>query len=63
MGIKPEKPIRERKPSLKIAAFAVIATIRMKKMKDDWQVNLKVKEKLLATMEQTRKKARRKAGS
>lgn len=64
MGIKPDTCVRERKPSLKTAALAVIATIRMRKMKEEWQVNVKVKEKLLATLEQTRRKgARRKGGS
>lgn len=63
MGIKPDLSIRERKPSLRIAAYAVIATIRMRKMREDWQVSVKVKEKLLATLEQTRRRARRKTGT
>ncbi|KAI9784421.1 MAG: hypothetical protein M1816_000845 [Peltula sp. TS41687] len=63
MGVTPDLTPPKRKPSLRVAAHAVIATIRMRKMKDEWQVNVKVKEKLLATFEQTRRRAQRKVGA
>ncbi|KAF4556296.1 putative spindle pole body protein pcp1 [Elsinoe fawcettii] len=42
MGITPDLNVRERRPSLKAAGHAVIATIRMKKMQEAWAGNQKL---------------------
>lgn len=58
MGIVPDRSVREKRPSLKSVAYAIIAGVRMKRLKEEWASNVKTKEKLSATAAQTRSRAR-----
>lgn len=58
MGIIPDRSIREKRPSLKSVAYVVMASLRMKRLKEEWANSLKVKEKLMATAMQTKGKGR-----
>ncbi|PNS21382.1 Spindle pole body protein pcp1 [Sphaceloma murrayae] len=51
MGITPDLTVRERRPSLKAAGQAIIATIRMRKMQQAWAGNKKLHESLLKKLE------------
>lgn len=51
MGIHVDVPVRERKPSIRTAAFAVIACLRMQKWRQDWAVHEKLRESLLKKLE------------
>lgn len=51
MGITPDLTVREKRPSLKAAGLAVIATIRMRKMKEAWAGSRKLHESLLKKLE------------
>lgn len=51
MGIHVEVPAREKKPSIRTAAFAVIACLRMQKWQQDWAVHEKLRESLLKKWE------------
>jgi hypothetical protein len=48
MGIVPDRSIRERRPRLKTVAHAVMAALRMRRLKDEWAMTLRAKEKLVA---------------
>ena len=47
MGIHAPVPVQEKKRSLRVAAFAVIAGIRMRKRQQSWAESEKLREKLL----------------
>lgn len=55
MGITPDPNASfynsAKRPSLRCVAFAVMASLRMKKMADAWAVNRKVHESLVRTLE------------
>lgn len=55
IGINPDITIREKRPTLRTAGFAVIAAIRMQKMKKAWEGNRRVQEQLLRKLEQGRR--------
>ncbi|KAI9844909.1 MAG: hypothetical protein M1837_005195 [Sclerophora amabilis] len=59
MGISPNRSVRNKTPRLKSVVFMVMATVRMRKMKQEWAGNLKIKESLLKSLELTRKKAKK----
>ncbi|KAF2155184.1 hypothetical protein K461DRAFT_276378 [Myriangium duriaei CBS 260.36] len=51
MGITPDVSVREKRPSLKAAGHAIIATIRMRKMQQAWAGSKKLHESLLKKLE------------
>lgn len=55
MGITPDVTVHERRPSLKSAALAVVAAIRMQKLAEAWAVNRKVQEQLKMKLESMRR--------
>lgn len=59
MGITPDISIHSKKPSLKAAGLAVIATIRMKKLSEGWAANRKVHAQLVRTLEGMRRRSGR----
>lgn len=56
MGIKPNRPVQEHKPTLKTVGTMIIATIRMRKMQEAWAGNKKLHETLMKKLEGMRKK-------
>ncbi len=54
MGIVPDQSIREKRPSLKSAVIVVIATLRMRRLKNEWAKQVKIKERLIASAAQVR---------
>jgi hypothetical protein len=62
MGITPDITVHERRPKLKSAALAVIATLRMQKLSDAWAVNKKVHDQLKQKLEAMRRQSGRKSG-
>lgn len=62
MGITPDITIHDRRPTLKSAALAVIAALRMQKFADDWAQNRKIHEQLKAKLEGMRRNSRRGVG-
>jgi hypothetical protein len=55
IGITPDATIREKKPSLRTVGFAVIASLRMRKMQEAWAGNKKVQEALVRKFEGMRR--------
>jgi hypothetical protein len=55
IGITPDATIREKKPSLRTVGFAVIASLRMQKMREAWAGNKKVQEALVRKFEGMRR--------
>lgn len=55
IGITPDATIREKKPSLRVIGFAVIASLRMQKMREAWAGNKKVQEALVKKFEGMRR--------
>jgi hypothetical protein len=55
IGITPDATIREKKPSLRTLGFAVIASLRMQKMREAWAGNKKVQEALVRKFEGMRR--------
>jgi hypothetical protein len=51
IGITPDATIREKKPSLRTLGFAVIASLRMQKMREAWAGNKKVQDALVRKFE------------
>lgn len=47
MGIHAPMPVQEKKRSLRVAAFAVIAGIRMRNRQQSWAESERLREKLL----------------
>ena len=62
MGITPDITIHERRPTLKSAALAVVAALRMQKFADDWAQNRKIHEQLKAKLEGMKRNNRRGVG-
>lgn len=56
MGITPDVTVREKRPSLRAAGLAVVATIRMRKMQQAWAGNKKLHESLLRKLESMKTK-------
>ena len=59
MGIVPDRTIREKRPSLKCVVHVIMASMRIKRLKDEWARSLKVKEKLIASAAVTRGRVER----
>lgn len=55
MGIIPDVTVHERRRSLKSAALAVRAVIKMQKLAEAWAVNRKVQEQLMMKLESMRR--------
>jgi hypothetical protein len=55
MGITPDSSVLTRKPSLKTAALAVIATLRMAKQAQGWAVNRKLHAQLVQKLQAMRR--------
>lgn len=62
MGITPDITIHERRPTMKAAALAIIATIRMQKLADGWAQNRKIHDQLKQKLESMRRASGRKSG-
>lgn len=62
MGITPEESMREKRPSLKSVGVAVIATIRMQRMRERWAEHKRVQESIVRKLEGMRKGAGLSAG-
>lgn len=56
MGITPDVSTREKKHSLKTVGLAVLASIRMRNMQQDWAGNKKLHENLLRKLEGMRRR-------
>jgi hypothetical protein len=63
MGITPDITVHQRRPTLKSAALAVIAAIRMQRLADAWSQNRKIHEQLKAKLEGMRRSSGRGLGS
>jgi hypothetical protein len=63
MGITPEVSFREKKPSIRTVAFAIISTIRMQKMKQEWDQHKKIHESLVKKLESMKRGQRRSDGT
>lgn len=59
MGITPDESYHQRRPSLKSVGLAVISTIRMRRMKDDWEKTKRVHESLTKKLESMRRSGAR----
>ena len=59
IGVTPDQSFHDRRPTLKTAALAVRAVIRMKRMQQDWAANEKVHEALIKKLQQTRRQSKR----
>jgi hypothetical protein len=55
MGITPDITVHERRPKLKSAALAVIATLRMQRLSKGWAQNKKIHEQLKMKLESMRR--------
>jgi len=62
MGITPDVTVHERRPSLKSAALAVVAAIRMQRLAEAWAVNRKVQEQLKMKLESMRRAGKGRGG-
>jgi hypothetical protein len=51
IGITPDATIREKRPTLRTVGFAVIASLRMQKMREAWAGNKKVQDALIKKFE------------
>lgn len=56
MGIYPDRRIREKRPTLRSVAHAIIATVRIKNRKDSWEVNKEMHVSLTKTLEKQRRR-------
>jgi len=56
MGIYPDRTVREKRPTLRAVAKAVVAAIRIKKRKDGWEVNKEMQAQLAKTLEKQRRR-------
>ena len=56
MGIYPDRTIREKRPTLRAVAQMVIATIRMRRRKEAWEVNKEMQTQLAKTLERQRRR-------
>jgi hypothetical protein len=63
MGIKPDRTIVEKTPSLRTVAFMVVATIRMRRGAAQWAKSRKVHDRLVAGLEVMKRKARKAAAA
>ncbi|KAF3926392.1 hypothetical protein AA313_de0204038 [Arthrobotrys entomopaga] len=54
MGILVDRKSRQKKPTLKIVATAIVAIQRMKKFKAEWAVNKELKASLVKSLEKVR---------
>lgn len=61
MGITPDQSFREKKHSLRTVGWMVVASVRMKRMRDEWSGNKKLHDSLLKKLEQVRRQSRRSA--
>jgi hypothetical protein len=59
MGITPDRTIVEEKPTLRTVAFMIMATVRMKRGAAQWAKSRKVHERLVASLEVMKRKARK----
>ena len=62
MGITPDITYHARRPTLKNTAIAIIALIRMRNMKEEWDKSRKVHEGLVKKLEMMRRTGQRRAG-
>lgn len=62
MGITPDITVHERRPTLKSAALAVVAAIRMQRLADGWAQNRKIHDQLKQKLESMRRANGRKSG-
>lgn len=51
MGITPDFSFHEKKASLKSVGIAVLASVRMRKMAEEWRGSRKVQESLVRKLE------------
>jgi hypothetical protein len=51
IGITPDATIREKRPTLRTVGFAVIASLRMQKMREAWAGNKKLQDALIKKFE------------
>ena len=56
MGIYPDRTIREKRPTLRAVMQMVIATIRMRRRKEAWEVNKEMQMQLAKTLERQRRR-------
>jgi hypothetical protein len=56
MGITPDISIRQKKHSLKTVGLAVLASVRMRKLQQDWASNKKLHESLLKKLDGMKRK-------
>ena len=56
MGIRPDVPVREKKLSLKTVGLAVLASVRMQRMRAEWAEKERVHESLIKKLEAMRRK-------
>lgn len=59
IGFTPDATIREKKPTLRTVGFAIIASIRMQKMREAWAGNKRVQEALVRKFEGMRRGSKR----
>lgn len=63
MGITPDITIHERRPTLKAAALAVVASIRMRNFAASWAQSRKIQEQLKMKLESMRRTSERRSGA
>ena len=56
MGITPDISIRQKKHSLKSVGLAVLASVRMRRLQQDWASSKKLHESLLRKLEGMKRK-------
>lgn len=56
MGIYPDRTIREKRPTLRAVAKAVMAAIRINKRKEGWEINKEMQVQLAKTLEKQRRR-------
>lgn len=58
MGIFPDRYIREKRPALRSVVLAVIATIRMRRFREEWAVSKELRSSVARSLETTRSRRR-----
>ena len=62
MGIKPVLKVKGKKRSLRAVGLMIVATVKMKKLQEDWAAQKKIKASLVKKVEQMRRTSRRSGG-
>lgn len=59
MGISPDRTIIEKRPTLRVVALMVMASLKMKKGAKEWAKSRKVHDRLVERVEVMKRKARK----